>query len=173
MSLIIVLDQQDDYSAIGGIEVRWGLREDEDGVAELLELNGMPRPLAFEERFIVAVAEPEGELLAALSYRAASKRLLLGFLVADPWADVRSLARALYAGAVALAWEAGIGEVHAQPSPYGAYQGDVGYRWCMGEWRADANPAHWSLDELPAGGWRRVFALLGFTPVPFFRAFRG
>ena len=43
-----------------GIEVRWGLREDEDSVAGLLELNGMSRPLAFEERFIVAVAEPEG-----------------------------------------------------------------------------------------------------------------
>ncbi len=157
----------------GGIEVRWGLREDEDGVAELLELNGMPRPLAFEERFIVAVVEPEGELLAALSYRTASKRLLLGFLVADPWAEERSLARALYAGAVALAWEAGIGEVHARPSPYGGYPGDVGYRWYRGEWRVDAALARRSLDELPAGGWRRVFALLGFTPVPFFRAFRG
>ena len=64
-----------------GIEVRWGLREDEAYVAELLELNGKPRPLAFEERFIVAVAEPEGELLAALSYRTASKRLLLGFFM--------------------------------------------------------------------------------------------
>jgi hypothetical protein len=156
-----------------GIEVRWGLREDEDGVAELLELNGMPRPLAFEERFIVAVAEPEGELLAALRYRTASKRLLLGCLVADPWAEERSLARALYAGTVALAWEAGIGEVHARPSPYGTCPGDVGYRWCRGGWCADATLARRSLDELPTGGWRRVFALLGFTPVPFFRAFRG
>jgi hypothetical protein len=156
-----------------GIEVRWGLREDEAHVAELLELNGKPRPLAFEERFIVAVAEPEGELLAALSYRTASKRLLLGFFIADPWAEESSLARALYAGAVALAWEAGIWEVHARPSPYGDYQGEVGYRWCKGEWRVHANLALGGWGELPAGGWRRVFALLGFAPVPFFRAFRG
>ncbi len=156
-----------------GTEVRWGLRKDEAYVAELLELNGKPRPLAFEERFIVAVAEPEGELLAALSYRTASKRLLLGFLIADPWAEEGSLARALYAGAVALAWEAGIGEVHARPSPYGDYPGEVGYRWCEGEWRVDASLALGGWDELPVGGLRRVFALLGFAPVPFFRAFRG
>ena len=156
-----------------GIEVRWGLREDEAHVAELLKLNGNSRPLAFEERFIVAVAEPEGELLAALSYRTASKRLLLGFLVADPWAEERSLARALYAGAVTLAWEAGIGEIHARPSPYGDYPGEVGYRWYRGEWCAHAALPLGGWDELPAGGWRRVFALLGFAPVPFFRAFRG
>ncbi|MCA1716653.1 MAG: hypothetical protein LC781_07260 [Actinobacteria bacterium] len=156
-----------------GIEVRWGLREDEDGVAELLELNGMPRPLAFEERFVVAVAGPEGELLATLSYRTASKRLLLGFLVADPWVEERSLARALYAGAIALAREAGIGEIQACPSLYGDYPGEVGYRWCRGGWRADAALALGGREELPAGGWRRVFVLLGFAPVPFFRAFRG
>ena len=156
-----------------GIEVRWGLREDETHVEELLALNGEPRTLAFEEHFIVAVAEPEGELLAALSYRTASKRLLLGFFIADPWAEESSVARALYAGAVALAWEAGIGEVHARPSPYGDYQSEVWYRWCKGEWRVHANLALGGWDELPAGGWRGVFALLGFAPVPFFRAFRG
>ena len=156
-----------------GIEVRWGLREDEAHVAELLELNGKPRPLAFEERFVVAVAEPGGDLLAALSYRTASKRLLLGFLVADPWAEERSLARDLYAGAVSLAWEAGIGEVYARPSPYGDYPGDVGYRWYRGGWRADAALALGRWDELPASGWRRFFVLVGFAPVPFFRAFRG
>ena len=37
------------------IEVRWGLPGDEGGIAELLELNGMPRWVAFEERFIVVV----------------------------------------------------------------------------------------------------------------------
>src|SRR4028119_2218284 len=37
-----------------GMEVRWGLAEDEPAVADLLELNGMPRWIAFEERFIVA-----------------------------------------------------------------------------------------------------------------------
>ena len=157
-----------------GIGVRWGLRENEARVAELLELNGMPRPLAFEERFIVAVAEPEGEVLAALSCRTVSKRLLLlGFLVADPWAGERALARVLYAGAIALAWEAGISEVHARPDPHGDYPGEAGYRWRGGGWCADAALALGDRGELPAGGWRRVFALLGVVPVPFFRAFRG
>lgn len=155
------------------IEVRWGFREDEAHIAELLELNGKPRPLAFEERFVVAVAEPERELLAALSYRTLSKRLLLGFLVTDSWAEEAPLVRALYAGVVALAREAGIREVYARPSLYGDYLGDVGYRWCRGGWRADAALTRRSLDELPAGGWRKIFALLGFAPVPFFRAFRG
>jgi hypothetical protein len=36
------------------VEVRWGFREDEARVAELLELNGVPRWAAFEERYIVA-----------------------------------------------------------------------------------------------------------------------
>ncbi|MDP8950727.1 MAG: hypothetical protein M3N18_00505 [Actinomycetota bacterium] len=153
-----------------GTEVRWGLREDEARVGELLELNGMPRSLAFEERFIVA--EEKGEVLAALSYRMVSKRLLLGFLVASPWAEERLLARVLYAGAAILAWEVGIGEVRARPNPYGDYPGEVGYRRRRGGWRSDANLFE-VRGELPEGGWRRVVALLGFVTVPFFRAFRG
>ncbi len=47
-----------------------------------MELNGMLRPLAFEERFIVA--EKKGEVLAAMRYRTERKRLLLGLFVADP-----------------------------------------------------------------------------------------
>jgi hypothetical protein len=47
-----------------GIEVRWGLLEDEAKVADLLQLNGMPRWLAFEERYVVA--ERDGEVLAAV-----------------------------------------------------------------------------------------------------------
>ena len=31
-----------------GMEVRWGLAEDEPAVADLLQLNGMPRWVAFE-----------------------------------------------------------------------------------------------------------------------------
>ena len=95
-----------------GVEVRWGLREDEARVAELLELNGMPRWSAFEERYILA--GERGEVLAALGYRTASKRLFLGLLVADPWGGERRLAEALYAGALDLAREAGIGEVYAR-----------------------------------------------------------
>ncbi len=152
-----------------GIEVRWGLQEDEVCIAELLELNGMPRWVAFEERFIVA--EERGEVLAALSYRTMSKRLLLGLLVADPWAGERPLATALYAGAVALALEAGIGEVRARPYPYGNYPCEAGYRWRRGGWRADAALPFEVRGELPAGGWRRVFALLGVVAIPFFRVF--
>ena len=61
------------------VEVRWGMAEDDAGVARLMELNGMPRWIAFEERFVVA--EREGELLAALRYRTEPKRLFLGLLV--------------------------------------------------------------------------------------------
>ena len=155
-----------------GVGVRWGLREDEAYVVGLLKRNGMPRPLAFEERFLIAVAEPEGEVLAALSYRTSSKRLLLGFLVADLWAEECTLARTLYDGAVALAREAGISEVHARPSPYGDYPGEVGYRWRGGGLRADTALVVGGQDELPTSGWRRFFALLGVAPVLFFRAFR-
>ena len=79
------------------IEVRWGLHEDEARIATLLELNGMRRALAFEERFIVA--EKGRKILAALRYRTEPKRLLLGLLVSDPWTQERLLAVALYAGA--------------------------------------------------------------------------
>ena len=112
-----------------GVEVRWGLREDEARVAELLELNGMPRWSAFEERYILA--GERGEVLAALGYRTASKRLFLGLLVADPWGGERRLAEALYAGALDLAREAGIGEVYAR-AVCGDYPGEVGYRWRRG-----------------------------------------
>jgi hypothetical protein len=97
-----------------GIEVRWGLLEDEGRIADVLELNGMPRWIAFEERYIVA--EKDGEILAALRYRTESKRLLLGLLVSDPWAEERPLAVALYAGARELAREMGVGEVIARLS---------------------------------------------------------
>jgi hypothetical protein len=81
------------------IRVRWGLAEDEAQIAELLELNGMGRTLAYEERFHVAAAKPSGKLLAALRYRTEPKRLLLGLLVSDPWTQERPLAVALYTGA--------------------------------------------------------------------------
>ena len=155
-----------------GIEVRWGLLEDEPKVADLLELNGMPRWIAFEERYIVA--EKDKEILAALRYRTESKRLVLGLLVVDPWLEERSLAVALYAGAGELAREMGVGEVLAESSPYGDYPREAGYRRRgRREWRLDATRPPGSRKELPAGGWRRVFALWGAVSVPFFRAFRG
>jgi hypothetical protein len=157
-------------SGTGYIRVRWGLSEDEIGVSKLLEVNGMPRWVAFEERFIVA--EREGEILAALRYRMAPKQLLLGLLVTDPWAEKRPLARALYPGAVALAREANIGEVRARRSLYDDYPGEVGYRRGRGGWRANMALSREDRGELPSGGWRRILALLGVGAVPFFRAFR-
>jgi hypothetical protein len=50
-----------------GVKVRWGLEGDERVVAELLELNGMPRWISFEERFVVA--EKGGKVLGAVRYR--------------------------------------------------------------------------------------------------------
>lgn len=87
-------------------EVRWGLAEDEVKVAELLELNGMPRWVAFEERFLVT--EEGGEVTAAVRYQIGPERLLLGLLVADPARDEGALAGVLYSGSRTLAWEAGI-----------------------------------------------------------------
>jgi hypothetical protein len=163
-------DNSGDDSAelLEGIEVRWGLLEDEPAIAKLLELNGMPRWIAFEERYIVA--EKEGEILAALSYRTEPKRLLLGLLVSDPWAEERPLTVALYTGAGELARELGVGEIIARPFPHvGDYPREAGYRRRgRREWRLNAT-RHGKIREQPAaaGRWRRLFALLGVTAVPF------
>jgi hypothetical protein len=161
----------DDHAeAVDGIVVRWGILEDERGIADLLELNGMPRWIAFEERFIVA--ERDGEILAALRYRTESKRLLLGLLVSDPWAEERTLAVALYSGAGELAREMGVGEVVARPSLHEDYPREAGYRRRgRRERRLDATVVRESREEIPARGWRRAFALLGVFSVPFFGAF--
>jgi hypothetical protein len=152
------------------IEVRWGLLEDEGSIADILELNGMPRWIAFEERCIVA--EKDGEILAALRYRTEPKRLFLGLLVSDPWAEEHPLAVALYAGAGVLAREMGVSEVIAHRSPHGDYAREAGYRRRgRREWRLEATVTREGRRELPAGGWRRAFALLGALAVPFFGAF--
>lgn len=146
-----------------GIEVRWGLLEDEPGIAKVLELNGMPRWIAFEERHIVA--EKEGEILAALRYRTEPKRLLLGSLVSDPWAEERPLAVALYAGAGELAREMGVGEIVARSFPYKDYPREAGYRRRgRREWRLDPTRYGEICEQPVAGGWKR---LLGVTAVPF------
>ena len=149
----------------GTIEVRWGLPADETAVADLLELNGMPRWVAFEERFIVA--EGDGKVLGALRYRTESKRLLLGLLVVDPWAGEERLARALYAGAGDLARELGVGEVVASASREG-YPGETGYRRRGRDWRLDATQAR-EAGDAAVSGWRRVLSLFGTLPVPFHR----
>ncbi len=151
-----------------GIEVRWGSDVDEVRVAELLELNGMPRWAAFEERFFVA--ERGGEVLGALRYRAEKDRLVLGMLVADPWAGERALAAALYAEAGELARELGVREVLV-PAGSRGYPGEAGYRrWGRG-WKLDVVPLAVRRADLPDGGWRRAFSLLGVAATPFFRAF--
>jgi hypothetical protein len=153
-----------------GIEVRWGLLEDEAKIANLLQLNGMPRWVAFEERYVVA--QKDGEILAALRYRTEPKRLLLGLLISDPWADERPLAVALYAGAEELAQEMGVGEVLARPFPRADYPRDAGYRRRgRREWRLEVARAPEAREEPAVGRWRRLFGLLGVPAVPFFRAF--
>jgi hypothetical protein len=150
-----------------GIEVRWGLLEDEAKIADLLQLNGMPRWVAFEERYVVA--ERDGEMLAALRYRTEPKRLLLGLLISDPWAEERSLAVALYAGAGKLAREMGVGEVIARPFPHADYPREAGYGRRGGrEWRLDVTRAPEDRQEPAAGRWRKLF---GVTAIPFFSAF--
>ena len=69
----------------GEIKVRWSRPEDVPRIARLLGLNRMPGRAAFEEQFLLA--ERDGEVLAALEYRLATKRLMLGLLVAHPWAE--------------------------------------------------------------------------------------
>ena len=160
-------------AAAGGIGVRWGLHEDEAQIAELMELNGMRRALAFEERFVVA--ERDGKILAALPYRTGPKRLLLGLLISDPWVQERPLAVALYEGAGELAREMGALEVRARSVLHADdYAYEAGYRWRYpGGWYLDTTRPLRSREELPAGGWRRRVALLGVPAVPFFSAFRG
>lgn len=149
----------------GSLEVRWGLPKDEAKIAELLELNGVPRWVAFEERFIVA--ELGDELMAAVRYRTETKRLLLGLLVVDPWPrrstfGERRLAVALYAGARALALELGAREIVAKTDSNGAgYPYEAGYcRWGEGWWLDTARPVRPRV-ELPLGRWRRWIRLTG------------
>jgi len=115
------------------IEIRWGLAEDEPGILELLDLNGMPRLAASEEQY--GVAEVDGQLLAAMAYRTESKLLLLGSVVADPWAGERDLAVALYAGARSLARDMGVREVLARSDERADYPREAGYRRKLGGWR--------------------------------------
>lgn len=159
-----------------GVRVRWGLPGDEAAVARLLDLNGVPRWVAFEERFIVA--EREGDVLAAIRYRTEAKRLVLGLLVVEPWAGERRFARALYAGALGLARELGVKEVRARTERGVDYPRSAGYRRLGREWRAEAVEAGEVrlLEECEGaarGFWRRMAGVFGTLTLPFNRAFRG
>jgi predicted N-acetyltransferase YhbS len=129
-----VKGRREEMAETGGVEVRWGFAGDERAVAELLELNGMPRWISFEDRFVVA--EEDGKVLGAVRYRTESKRLILGLLVVDPWAGEERLARALYRGAGELARELGVHEVVASASRAG-YAARAGYRRRGRGWRLD------------------------------------
>ena len=146
-----------------GLKVGWGLAEEESAVADLLELNGMPRWVAFEERFIVA--QKDGKVLGAVRYRTESKRLMLGLLVVDPWAGEERLALALYRGSKELAREMGAGEVVASESREG-YPGRAGYRrWGRG-WHLDL-----TRDSGAVGG-RRLSGMFGVLARPLSWSFR-
>jgi hypothetical protein len=142
------------------VEVRWGIPEDEAKVAELLELNGLPRWVAFEERFVVA--ERDSTVLAAVRYQTEPKRLRLGLLVADLWHGERRLAVHLCAGARRLALELGTYDIVARIDRHRAdYPREAGYhRWGDG-WRMDLSRPVERREGLPSGGWRRRIALVG------------
>ncbi len=151
----------------GGISVRWGLAEDEAAVADLLQLNGMPRWVAFEERFVVA--EKDGGLIGALPYATESKRLSLGLLVVDPWAGERRTARALYFGAVGLARELGATEVLANAAWGSGYLGEAGYRPAGRGWRLEVSAR---TGRVSSGGWRAALGHWTARVLPFGRALR-
>ena len=150
-----------------GMEVRWGLAEDEPAVAELLELNGMPRWVAFEERFIVA--EKNGKLVGAARYATESKRLTLGLLVVDPWAGERRVSKALYAGSRELAQELGVNVVVASGARAN-YPRAAGFRHHGRTWHAKVPSSGGGSSS--GGRWGRLFGLWGTMAVPFYTAFR-
>ena len=139
------------------IAVRWSLPGDEHKIATLLELNGRPRWEAFEERFIVA--EEKGKILSALPYQTTSKRLWVGLLITDPWAEERPLAVALYVRAGNLAREIGVGEILAQPVSYADYPYEAGYLRCGPWWWLDTTRPP-DRRKFPASRWRRMVCLL-------------
>lgn len=148
-----------------GMEVRWGLAEDEPAVADLLQLNGMPRWVAFEERFVVA--EKDGKIVGAVRYVTESKRLSLGLLVADPWTDERRTAAALYRGAVVLAEDLGASDVLATTARGAAYPGEAGYHRVGRVWRSPVPPEG---GGGRVGFWRTLLHLLGTrAALPFYR----
>lgn len=151
-----------------GLAVRWGLAEDEPAVADLLQLNGMPRWVAFEERFIVA--EKGGKLVGAVRYRTESKRLLLGLLVVDPWAGEGRIGRALYAGSLGLARELGVAEILAARVGRANYPALAGYRRAGRGWRS---PVARSGDDAPAEDRGAGLRSLVARVMPFRRASRG
>lgn len=142
------------------VEVRWGLPDDDVKIAGLLELNGVPRWVAFEERFVVAVRD--GAVMAAVRYRTEPERLLLGLLVVDPWSEERTLAPALYTGARTLALEVGASDVVARPDRHrAAHLSEAGYSRRGAVWSAVPSRPVERREGPYVGGWRRGFGRAG------------
>lgn len=116
--------------------VRLGLARDAPRIAVLLELNGMPRWVAYEERFIIA--EEEGQLVAVVRFREDAEGLHLGLFVTDPWAREGPSVTALYAGAGTIAQGLGLRKVRARPRGHETLLRKAGYRRCRGGWWLDA-----------------------------------
>jgi hypothetical protein len=127
-------------------QVRQGLAEDAPRIAELMELNGIPRWVAFEERFILA--EDEGKLVAVLRFREDSECLLLGLLVAGPSADEGSVAVDLYTGARVMARGLGLRMIQARTRQDETYPREAGYRRWREGWQLDVTGA----DRTGTGG---------------------
>ncbi len=118
------------------VAVRPGTALDAPRIAGLMELNGVPRWVAFEERFIVV--EEGGALTAAIRFRAGTERLHLGLLVTDPWADEYPLAVALYSRAPTTARDLGLREVRARTGRHEWQLYQAGYRRRGDIWFAPA-----------------------------------
>jgi hypothetical protein len=104
-----------------------------------MEQHGVPRWVAFEERFILA--EDEGRLVAVLRYREGSECLFLGLLVAEPRAEESTVAVDLYIGARVMARGLGLREIRARTRRDEMYPLEAGYRrWGEG-WKLDLTGA--------------------------------
>ncbi len=125
--------------ATGRTDVRRGLAGDAYRVAELLELRGMPRWVALEERFIVA--EREDRVVAVLRFRQDLGRLYLGLLVTDPRDEEGPLAVRLYTGARTVARELGAKEIQAGTRRHAAHLSRAGYRKGREGWRLEVGSA--------------------------------
>ncbi len=119
-------------------DVRLGLVEDGPRIAELLELRGIPRWVAFEERFILA--ERGRRVVGVLCFRRDLGRLHLGLLVTNPQLDEGPLVARLYAGTRKVARELGVREIRARTQRHGVHLAHAGYREGRGCWRLDVEP---------------------------------
>ena len=79
----------------GALRIRRSGLTDLSGVANILRMNGVSGQLSHKEAFLVV--EAKGDILAVLAYRVEARRLSLGIMASDPWANEGALARLLYA----------------------------------------------------------------------------